>query len=154
MEMPRPQPEHAKLESLAGTWAGEETLHPSPWDPHGGPALGRIESRMAMGGFFLVTDYAQDRQGKVCYEGHGVFGYEPERRLYTLHWFDSMGSGTPQPATGTWVGDSLTFEQKSPMGWSRYVYRLEGGNRYAFRIDHSRDGKEWTTFMEGRYTKR
>ena len=153
MEMPKPQPEHARLRSFAGTWTGEEKLHPSPWDPRGGQALARVTSRMAMDGFFLVTDYAQERQGKVSYEGHGVFGYEPGRRVYTLHWFDSMGSGTPEPATGTWSGDTLTFEQKSPMGWSRYIYRLEGETRYAFRIDHSRDGNEWTTFIEGRYTK-
>jgi len=51
MEMPRPLDEHKRLKSLAGTWEGEETLHPSPWDPKGGTAQGRVGSRHPIVGF-------------------------------------------------------------------------------------------------------
>ena len=30
--MPEPGEQHRALQALAGTWAGEETLYPSPWD--------------------------------------------------------------------------------------------------------------------------
>jgi hypothetical protein len=40
-QMPVPGPPHKRLALLAGEWAGEEVLHPSPWDPEGGTALGR-----------------------------------------------------------------------------------------------------------------
>jgi hypothetical protein len=37
MDMPKPGPEHKRLEVFAGTWIGRELMHPSPWDPKGGP---------------------------------------------------------------------------------------------------------------------
>ena len=36
MNMPQPSPGHHKLEVLAGSWEGEETMHPSQWDPPDG----------------------------------------------------------------------------------------------------------------------
>ena len=41
MNMPNPSPGHLLLEKLAGSWVGEEIMHPSQWDPKGGVALGR-----------------------------------------------------------------------------------------------------------------
>ena len=31
------------LERLAGTWRATETLHPSPWDPKGGPRVPKTD---------------------------------------------------------------------------------------------------------------
>jgi hypothetical protein len=154
MEMPRPRDEHRKLQSLAGSWTGEETMHPSPWDPKGGTATGRIESRLDLDGFFLLSDYVQECGGRPSYRGHGVFGYDPAERCYTMHWFDSMSATTTQPARGRWEGNVLTLEQRTPMGHSRYVYTFEGEGRYAFRLENSQDGERWATFMEGRYRRR
>ncbi len=154
MEMPKVLEEHRKLKALAGAWTGKEKMHPSPWDPQGGPATGRIEGRMDLDGFFLITEYVQERNGQVSYRGHGVFGWDPYEKCYTMHWFDSIGTPVPSPARGTWKGDTLSFEQKSPMGLHRYTYELKGDGRYAFRIDHSQDGKQWVPFMEGTYTRR
>ena len=100
-EMPKPTEKHAKLQSLAGTWVGEETMYPSPWDPKGGPALGRTESRLDLDGFYLLSDYTQERGGRTSYKGHGVFGYDPGSGSYTMHWFDSMGFPCTVPAKGT-----------------------------------------------------
>lgn len=60
-EMPRPTPHHETLRALAGTWTGDERLHPSPWDPKGGSATGHVEARMALRDMFLVMDYRQVR---------------------------------------------------------------------------------------------
>jgi len=119
-----------------------------------GGATGRIQSRVDLDGFFIVSDYVEERGGQTGYRGHGVFGYDPQAKRYTMHWFDSMGSGTPSPARGTWEGNRLIFEQSNPMGHSRYTYVFEGENRYAFTIENSRDGKQWATFMEAKYTRR
>jgi len=54
-----------------------------------------------------------------------------------MHWFDSMGSGTPAPVPGTREGSRLTFEGSHPMGHSRYIYVFEAENRYAFTIENS-----------------
>ena len=155
MEMPHPQVEHLKLRALEGTWTGEETLHPSPWVQETRKAEGRFTSRLDVDGFYLITDYAEEREGKVVYRGHGVFGWDGKQRRYTMHWFDSMGGDAYSlPALGTWEGDTLAFEQKTPWGHSRYVYSFEGDGRYAFRIETSRDGQTWSRMMEGSYARR
>ncbi|MEK7820622.1 MAG: MotA/TolQ/ExbB proton channel family protein, partial [Pseudomonadota bacterium] len=41
---------------------------------------------------FLITDYAQERDGKIHYRGHGAYGGDAARGRYTMYWFDSMGS--------------------------------------------------------------
>jgi hypothetical protein len=153
MQMPTVQEEHRKLEKLAGKWKGEEKIHPSPWDAQGGTATARVESRVDLDGFAVLTDYVEERNGQVSYRGHGVFGYDAEQKMYTMHWFDSMGGGGYRlPALGKWEGNTLFFQNETPMGHSRYTYVFEGAG-YTFRIDASQDGKQWTPFMEGRYTR-
>ncbi|HKY33339.1 MAG TPA: DUF1579 family protein [Candidatus Polarisedimenticolia bacterium] len=152
--MPTVTDQHRKLHVLAGNWTAEETIHPSPWDPKGGPALGRVAAKVDLDGFFVVSDYVQERGGKVSYRGHGVFGYDPQQGAYTLNWFDSMGSIQWETCRGTWEGSKLTFSQKNPMGHARYVYTFQGEGRYGFAIEHSQDGKAWSTFMEGAYVRK
>lgn len=153
MEMPRPGREQERLKSLAGKWTGEETMHPSPWDPQGGPATSTMDSSIDVDGFYLISRYAQSRGGQVCYRGHGVIGYNAQEKCYEMWWFDSTGMTSPAPARGKWEGDTLMFEQQSPMGFSRSTYTLKGDGRYAFGIAHSQDGKQWTSFMDGSYTR-
>jgi hypothetical protein len=61
MEMPKPTPGHLRLKKLEGHWEGEETMHPSQWDPKGGTATGRTQGRLALNGFALISDYDQER---------------------------------------------------------------------------------------------
>ena len=156
MTMPHVVEQHHKFRSLAGKWVGEETINPTPWDPKGGTAVGRVESRVGLGGFFLISEYAQERDGKVCYEGHGVYGWDAKEQCYTMHWFDSMSGGncSAPAAKGTWEGNTLTFQNQSEMGYGRYSYLFEGDGRYTFRMDQSQDGKQWVNFMEGKYTRK
>ena len=154
MAMPALTEKHKKLAALAGTWVGEETIHPSPWDPKGGTGNGRMDSRIDLDGFFLVTDYVQERGGQICYRGHGVYGWDAGAGRYTMHWFDSIGSPCPQPALGTWEGNVLRFEMADAMGHHRYVYTFEGEGRHTFKLEQSQDGKTWATFMEGRYRRK
>ena len=84
MEMPKASDGHRKLEKIAGRWEGEETMYPSPWDPKGGKAIGRINSRVALNGFALINDYEQERDGAITFTGHGVFTYDPKADVYSL----------------------------------------------------------------------
>ncbi len=153
MEMPTVNENHHKLEALAGTWTGDETIHPSPWNPNGGPAVGAFENRLDLDGFFLINDYVETRDGQVTYRGHGVYGWDDKESCYTMYWFDSMGGGGYAiPARGTWEGDTLTFEHKTPLSYVRYIYKV-GDGVFDFRIDNSKDGVEWTTFMDGHYVR-
>ena len=59
MEMPKPTEEHNVFHKMAGSWTGEETMYPSPWDPAGGKAVARTSSRVGVDGFALIGDYEQ-----------------------------------------------------------------------------------------------
>ena len=154
MEMPKPIPQHRKLEAFAGTWTGQEKMLPSPWDPKGGNAQGAITSRMDLDGMYLVSDYTQQRDGKVTYRGHGVIGYDPKREAYTMYWFDSMSYDTGGAALGRWESDTLTFEMKNPMGYSRYIYKLQGDGKYEFRMEMSQDGRNFQPWLESTWTRK
>jgi len=153
MEMPKPGAPHERMRQLAGTWRGEDRLHPSPWDATGATAEGRMTARMALGGFHLLIDWQQLRDGVVTFEGHGVLGWDPRGKCYTLHWFDSIGVEHGAPHLGTWDNDTLTLQHEtSHMGHSRQVYRV-GVDAYDFRLESSQDGKTWSTFMDGSYRR-
>jgi hypothetical protein len=152
MEMPKATAQHEKLASLVGEWTGEETLHPSPWSPETRHARGRFSMHMAVDGMFLVNDYEEERDGKIVFRGHGVYGWDPKRERYTMYWFDSMG-GSPAETLGTWEGNELVFTNKSEMGHGRYVYTVKDATHIGFRIDTSKDGESWTCLMEGHFTR-
>jgi hypothetical protein len=152
MPMPGLTDAHRKLEVLAGRWKGEETLSPSPWDPRGGKAAGRVENRKVLDGFAVVQDYEQERNGKVNFRGHGVFGYDQQRNRYTLHWFDSMGMGV-SVFDGTFDGDVLRLMAVSPEGRTRAVWDFSTPGEYHNRMEMSGDGEKWDLFMEGTYRR-
>lgn len=152
MEMPKPTQEHKSLERLAGTWIGEEKLHPSPWDPVGGPATGRVENRIALEGFALIQNYEQRRNDTVTFCGHGVLTWDSSQQVYVMHWWDSMGS-PPNVFQGSFEGNLLVLSYAGPMGHHRTTFELSGESSYEFRMDVSGDGNSWVPFMEGHYTR-
>lgn len=153
MEMPKPNENHARLAAFAGRWIGEEKIHPSPWDPQGGTATAKVESRMTCDGFCLVTDYVEERNGAVSYVGHGVTSYHTQRGCYLQHWSDSMGGMPADAKPGHWIGDTLGFQVAAPHGHTRYLYRTVSPDAWEFRIENSQDGSIWAPFLEGRYVR-
>jgi hypothetical protein len=151
-EMPQPNEHHKKLHTLVGTWVGDEKLSPSPWGP-GGPARGKYTMISACDGFHVVQDYVEEKDGRITYRGHGVFGWDPQGQVYTWYWVDSMGFPPPTASRGKWEGDTLIFESHSEMGHGRYTYKFDGADRLHFSLENSRDGKEYALFMEGDYQR-
>ena len=152
MEMPQPGEAHRKLEKLVGSWSGSEKIYPSPFDKDGGTATARIENRAALGGFIVVQDYEQQRNGRVNYSGHGVFWYDATANQYCMTWFDSMGF-PPSVYRGKFDGDVLTLHNSEPQAMSRATFNLSRPGHYAFKMEVSTDGSEWFPFMEGDYQK-
>jgi hypothetical protein len=153
MHMQRPTAQLEKLKSLVGQWSGEETMHPSPWDPKGGPARSKTLARMELDGSFVFADYEQERGGTITYRGKGVYGYDTFQNKYTMHWFDTMSCDPGPPALGVWEGDRLTFVHQHPMGFGRFTYVFQGTDAYSFKLENSRDGQNWSTFLEGTYQR-
>jgi len=154
MEMPIPSAAHARLNSLAGKWTGEEKMYPSPWDPQGGMAEAKIDNQLVLDGFAIAQNYAQLRGGKVSFSGHCVMSYDTAAKEYQMHWWDSMG--TPVNVfRGQFEGNVLALNNKNPMGHSRCSMNLEkaAAGAYSFKMEVSPDGKQWATFMEGKYVR-
>lgn len=152
-EMPKPGDAHRLLARLAGTWVGEETMHPGPMGP-GGTSRGFTLSRMSPDGFYLLADYRQEKGGATSFHGHGVIGYDALGKRYLWYWADSMGMPPPHATAGQWKGDDLVFEGDTPHGRTRYTYALKAVDRYVFKIEFSAGaGKAWMPFMEGDYRR-
>jgi len=151
--MPKPTAEHRKLEKIAGDWEGEEKMSPSPWDPKGGTALGRIRSRMAVGGFALINDYEQERDGKITFSGHGVFTFDPKEQLYTLTWFDCMGV-PPEVFKGTFEGEVLRLSHGGPGMHVRLTYDLSETGRLSTSMEMAQDGVNWTKLFDARLVRK
>jgi hypothetical protein len=149
-----------RLRELEGDWIGEETVAPTPWYPRGGPAIGRSTARMALGGRVLVTDYVEERDGKIILEGHGIYAWEAQD-VYRMYWFDTSGPAPDAPVEGRWIDDTIAFERAAPNGRVRYVYVVQlGGDVYDFRIERqlapARGGETppvWDVLMQGRYRR-
>lgn len=149
---PKPGMHHERLYALVGRWEGEEELEPSPWGP-GGPAVGRFTNQVAVDGFFVVSDYEEEKDGEVVFRGHGVYGWDDIEKSYVLYWFDSMGLAPSRPARGSWVGDDLVFLLEQPGGKVRYSHTFPEEGRYVFRLDSQRDGEVWRRVMEAAYRR-
>lgn len=153
MEMPKPGPGHKRNESFAGTWTGEEKMHPSPWDPKGGTATATITNRVACDGFYVVGDYEQQRGGGVTFRGHSIVGYDEKSPEVVMHWFDSTGMGV-DVFRGKFQGQSLTLTARNPMGHHRLVYDFSEKGTMRNKMDTSTDGKQWSAMFEGVYHKK
>jgi hypothetical protein len=153
MEMPKPHDAHAKLQRLVGEWTGDEHMHPSPWDPKGGMAIGRVHNRLALDGFAVLQDYEQERNGNVTYRGHGVFTWDQAEKVYLLYWFDSIGSPL-NTFKGSFTDRVLTLVSTGPQGQVRATFDFTKEGSYSYRMDVSPDGSAWSIFVEATYTRK
>ena len=141
-----------KLQRLSGAWVGEETMHPTAFDPEGGTATGRAVNRPGLLGNCIIQDYTQYRRGGASFEGHAVFWYDPAASEYVMHWFGSMQPGVTE-YRGTFEGDVLTLIARAPQGFSRTTFIFGAPHRYRFELAVSPDGSTWTTFLEADYER-
>lgn len=150
-----PAPEQQRLiDAMAGTWLGEETLFPSPWDPSGGVAVGRTQARSILDGHLVTSDYAEERDGAIVFRGHGIYAWDTPSACYRMYWFDSMAPCPLQPpAAGHWVGQRLTFELATATAEYRYVYDFEEPGFYVYTSELRRPDGEWATYMRGEYVR-
>lgn len=147
-----PLAEHARLAAFAGEWNGEEVVFPSRWT-EGGPATSHTVARMDLNGFYLIQDSVQMRDGKQVFATHGIFTYDRDDRTYKLFWYDSLGYTPPSPASGGWVGKTLTLVRGSLRGNARHVYEIIDDNSYSLKIQFSPDAEGWADVLTGVYRR-
>jgi hypothetical protein len=147
-----PLAEHARLAAFAGEWDGEEVVFPSRWMA-GGPATSHTVARMDLNGFYLIQDSVQMRDGKQSFATHGIFTFDREDRTYKLFWYDSLGYTPPSPASGGWVGKTLTLVRGSLRGNARHVYEIIDDDSYSLKIQFSPDAEGWADVLTGVYRR-
>ena len=147
-----PLPEHARLAAFAGEWNGEEVVFASRWTA-GGPATSHTVARMDLNGFYLIQDSVQMRDGKQAFATHGLFTFDREDRTYKLFWYDSLGYTPPSPASGGWVGKTLTLVRGSLRGNARHVYEIIDDDSYSLKIQFSPDAEGWSDVLTGVYRR-
>lgn len=151
MDMPKLGAAHKAMLALVGDWAGEETMHPSPWMPKGGKRKAKIANRLALGGFAVVQDYEQLGEGGMPgFLGHGVVTYDGAKDEYVMSWFDMFA---PSEFRGKFKDGSWVLTARSPMGWHRATWTI-AGDAYSFRMEGSQDGRDWSPMMDGAYKRR
>lgn len=110
MSPPSPGPEHRVFEKDVGEWDARVEVYVGPVPS---ASTGRMSTRLACGGLWLVSDY----RGDSGFEGHGMWTWDPQKRKYVGVWADGMttfvapGEGTWDPATRT-----MTFHYEAKLG--------------------------------------
>ena len=154
---PKPGTEVKKLDYFVGTWNLDATIGQGPWGP---------------GGKFTSTDTLQWMAGNFFVQGHADFkmppelggdgqvvvfiGYDTDENVYTHDSFDSQGRR--EVSKGTVSGDTWTWESTQNYGGQdvkkKMTMKVLSPASYSVKLEISIDGTNWTTFMEGKATKK
>ncbi len=152
MNMPKPGPEHKKLDYFTGNWTCDSDMKPGPMGP-GGKMTMTDDSKWMDGGFFVVI-HSQFKSASMG-NGNGIsfLGYDAGEKKYTYNEFNSDGEaivskGTVDGDAWTWMGD-----MKEPAGKGRFSEKILSPTSYSFKFEVSSDGTNWTPVMDGKCTK-
>ncbi len=118
---PQPLPtELAVFQKDVGTWNAEVEFRPAPGAP-ADVSRGVALSRLIAGGKWLVTDFKNESTG---FEGHGVYGWDAARKVYTGVWVDNMRSSLIV-SDGVWDAGkrTMTFSSKARFGDQEMSWR-------------------------------
>jgi hypothetical protein len=140
---------HRALHGLAGDWAGEERISPSPWDPTGAVAQGTVRNEVALDGLVVIQQYDQAREGRVVFQGHGVFSVNGAEAV--LDWWDNW-SATPRQFRGGMAGNALVLVSRDPKGLARATWEI-AGTEYQYHLEVSSDDRAWTRYLDATYRR-
>ena len=153
MEMPKPGPEHKRLDFFVGSWTLDGDIKPGLMGP-GGKMAETYKCGWMEGGFYLVCH--TDFKGAMG-SGVGIYymGYSTDDKAYTYREFNSWGEFTD--ARGSVDGDTWSWINDMKMGTmtikGRFTMKILSPTSYNFSYETSPDGTKWTTVMDGKATK-
>ncbi len=153
MEMPKPGPEHKKLDYFAGSWTLEGDVKPVMGP--GGKVTETEKCDWMEGEFYLVCkiDFKSNSMGNGS--GISIMGYSTDDRVYTYREFNSWGEFTD--AKGSLDNTTWTWTSDDRMGGAtmkgRFIMKVTSPTTYDFTFEMSQDGTKWTLTMDGRATK-
>ncbi len=151
---PKPDPALRKLSVLVGHWTYDGEYKPGPLGP-GGKITGVYDAHMILGGFFMQ---AQETEKGAMGETRNleIDAYDPVNKTFTSDLYQS--DGTKFSGTLTVAGNTITWAGRWVIAGRTYYFKepfvlapdLMSG---AAKGEISTDGKTWTPFFEGKFTK-
>jgi len=142
---PKPGPQHAMLQKLAGTWDAVVVVK----DEKGVEQKTKGTMTTAKHGDFHTVDSFQGEFMGMKFTGHGINGYCPIKKQYFTFWTDSM-TPTPLPLTGdydakkkelTMAGECMGMSGK--LEKCRTVSRFQDDDHFSWAMfGPGPDGKE------------
>jgi len=120
MEMPKPGPEHKKLDMFAGSWVIEGQTKPSSMGP-GGKVTETEKCDWMEGQFFLVchTDIKTPMGNGT---GISIMGYSADAKTYTYREFNSWGEF--DDSKGSLDGSTFVWTNEETMGGTPFKGRV------------------------------
>jgi hypothetical protein len=153
MELPKPGPEHKKLDMFAGSWILDGDMKPGPMG-QGGKMTETEKCEWMDGGFFIVC-HADFKSSMGDGTGLTIMGYSADDKAYTYREFNSWGEFTD--SKGSVDGDTWTWTNDEKMGnmtmKGRFTMKVASSTAYNFSFEMSEDGTKWTMVMDGKATK-
>jgi hypothetical protein len=152
-EMPKPGPEHKKLEVFAGSWTLDGDFKPGPMGS-GGKMTETEKCDWMDGNFFLVC-HADAKTSMGDASAFSIMGYSSDNKTYTYREFNSMGEfmeskGSLDGDTWTWTGDD---KMNGTVVKGRFTMKMVSPTAYNFTYEMSQDGTKWTLVMDGKASK-
>ena len=154
MEVPKPGPEHKKLDYFVGNWNSDGELKASAMGPGGKMHIDE-QTEWMEGGYFVVihSKFSSASMGKGS--GIAFMGYDPQEKVYTYDEFNSMGQVAH--SRGTVEGDNWVWTSDMKMGpqtmKTRFSMKIVSPTSYTYKFEMSPDGTNWSLVMEGKDTK-
>ena len=153
MDMPKPGPEHKKLDIFAGSWTLDGDTKASPMGPAG--KVTETEKCEWMEGDFYLVCHTDFKTTMGNGSGISVLGYSAEDKGYTYREFNSWGES--MDSKGSFDGDTWTWTSDEKMGNTvvkgRFVMKMTSSTSYTFTYETSSDGAKWTTVVDGKATR-
>lgn len=152
-QVPKPGPEHKRLDYFVGKWTSEVEMKQSPFGP-AGKFTSTDHNEWMPGGFFLVLhSVGKGAMGEMS--ELAVMGYDPEEKVYTYHAFNSMGEA--EASKGSLEGDTWTWTSESKVEGkpikTRFTLKEVSPTSYTFKGEIPAGDGGWSTIMEGKSSK-
>ena len=152
-----PHPALQKLDYFVGSWTVEGTITAGSWGAGG--RFGWTDTTEWMkGNFFVIGHWDFQMPSEMGGDGEEIFimGYDANQNVYTFDAFSSQG--LHQISKGTISGDTWIWTSHAVQGGretqQKMTMQILSPIAYSLKFELSPDGSTWTTYMEGKATKK
>lgn len=148
-ELPKPGPEHKRLEYFLGTWKVETEIKANEYVP-AGKGITTQTNTLGPGGFSVESRW----EGQIP-RTDGIIAYDSHEKVYTELYVSSIGlvgtaTGTVNGNTWTWMIEDKWFG-KAVKG--RTTITILSASRYTVKYEMLDANGRYVTISEGTATK-